>query len=253
MDDSCPLLDMDDNMLGLIADPVGLLGLCKELNAAAYRLTRLYKSRPFRPLPDLAKMFPNLQEVDCSNTKLRDIEMLRGCTGLERLSLALAPQEKGEPSILEPLACLTALQSLSIDRHACEYPPRLIWYRPYNLVKSVDWAASCPRLQSLILGDCQLLKSIKALSGCPALQKLKLDVCWSLKSLDGLESCTALQTLDLTDCESLTSIDALRTCTALQTLTLIFCVSLTSIDALRECTALQTVQKTDGMPKIELL
>ncbi len=259
---------------GPIQDVAGLSG--------SRSLARLTVSSSSFERPGPLRDVPALRELDLrSSYNLRAIDFLADLDGLEQLTISLhahsggdlAPMrglrslkvltiENGNSAVasVEPLAALTALESLRIDR--CGSITTLAPLRAlpklrtlavdslgklatlgldgittlrhfttrWGAIKEIDCLGDCA-LEHVDLNSAMLLDSLKGLRSTSSIRALHL-ASEVIGSFEGLEACVDLEHVALRAAKNLTSLAGLQNATKLKSLTLPRCASLTSLDGI---------------------
>lgn len=245
--------------------------------------------------PDTLRDLPALREIDmrsCYN--LHAIKFLSELDGLERLTLSLHAYSAGDLSPLrglrslkalaiengnvavesvEPIASLTALEELRIDRCASittlaplRALPRLRslsvdtcgklttlgldgittlrhFGTRWSALRELDCLAGCA-LDHVDVGNAALLESLAGLRSTSTLKGLHLAT-EVLRSFEGIEGCRDLAYVALRAARSITSLAPLANATGLKSLDLPACSSLASLDGIERFEAL-TLCKLEG-------
>ena len=172
-------------------------------------------------LPAELQELTSLQNLNCSFTKVRDLELLRGLTSLQNLNFW-----NTQVSDLEPLRGLISLQNLDCG---------------YTKVSDLELLRGLTSLQNLDCSDTQV-SDLEPLRGLTSLQNLN---CGNTKVSD-LEPLRGLISLQNLDCgyTKVSDLELLRGLTSLQNLD---CsdTQVSDLEPLQELTSLQNLDCSD--------
>ncbi|WP_248558508.1 leucine-rich repeat domain-containing protein [Paraburkholderia terrae] len=208
----------------------------RQLSAAVPHLLRLGKTinlgihgTQIKNIESL-KGLTGLRSLNLSNTAVAKIDALKGLTGLRSLNLSNTAVLN-----IDPLKSLNGLQQLYLSN-------TLVNTRYANA--NIDALKSLTDLRTLDLSNTRVtnIDALKLLTGLKTLNLSRTDVA----NIDALKSLTGLQTLDLSS-TNVGNIDALKSLTGLQTLNL-SSNDLENIDALKSLTGLQTLNLSNTQP-----
>ncbi len=161
--------------------------------------------------------FPNLQELDCGNNKIKSLEPLSDCVNLQILDC-----KYNQIKSLEPLSNCVNLQILNCGSNKITSLEPLsncvnlyTLYCSSNKITSLESLSNCVNLHKLYCG-CNRIKTLQPLSNCVNLQTF---FCHNnlIKSIEPLSNCVNLQQFDCHD-NQITTLEPFHNCVNLQVL-----------------------------------